>query len=86
MVAGQVVRSDQRPVRHIPDPRVGSRWERGAVTPGAYYLRCLSMVLDVPLAILEGQADRREFLTDAAGAAIAPLVASDLLSAGSPPA
>ncbi|WP_030729500.1 helix-turn-helix domain-containing protein [Streptomyces sp. NRRL S-237] len=59
-----------------------SRWERGAVTPGAYYLRCLSVVLDVPLAVLEGQVDRREFLTDAAGAAIAPVVASDLLSAG----
>ncbi|MFA7768257.1 helix-turn-helix domain-containing protein [Streptomyces sp. NPDC048723] len=59
-----------------------SRWERGTVTPGAYYLRCLSAVLDVPLAVLEGQVDRREFLTDAAGAAIAPVVASDLLSAG----
>ncbi|MFE5495277.1 helix-turn-helix domain-containing protein [Streptomyces virginiae] len=59
-----------------------SRWERGAVTPGGYYLRCLSVVLDVPLAVLEGQVDRREFLTDAAGAAIAPLVASDLLTAG----
>ncbi|MFJ7592993.1 helix-turn-helix domain-containing protein [Streptomyces sp. NPDC097617] len=59
-----------------------SRWERGVVSPGAYYLRCLSVVLDVPLAVLEGQVDRREFLTDAAGAAIAPLVASDLLSAG----
>ncbi|MFE5562891.1 helix-turn-helix domain-containing protein [Streptomyces sp. NPDC056544] len=59
-----------------------SRWERGVVTPGAYYLRCLSVVLDVPLAVLEGQVDRREFLTDAAGAAIAPVVASDLLSVG----
>ncbi|MGA5253434.1 XRE family transcriptional regulator, partial [Streptomyces pseudogriseolus] len=31
---------------------------------------------------MEGQVDRREFLTDVAGAAIAPVVASDLLSAG----
>ncbi|MFD7337172.1 helix-turn-helix domain-containing protein [Streptomyces violascens] len=59
-----------------------SRWERSKVTPGAYYLRCLSAVLDVPLAVLEGEVKRRTFLTDAAGAAIAPVVASDLLSAG----
>ncbi|MFD9622127.1 helix-turn-helix domain-containing protein [Streptomyces virginiae] len=31
-----------------------SRWERGAVMPGAYYLRCLSVVLDVPLAVTGG--------------------------------
>jgi transcriptional regulator with XRE-family HTH domain len=59
-----------------------SRWERCKVTPGAYYLRCLSAVLDVPLAVLEDDVKRRAFLTDAAGAAIAPVVASDLLSAG----
>lgn len=59
-----------------------SRWERSKVTPGAYYLRCLSAVLDVPLAALEGEVKRRTFLTDAAGAAIAPVVASDLLSVG----
>lgn len=52
------------------------------MTPGVYYLRCLSTVLDVPLAVLEGQVDRREFLTDAAGAATAPVVASDLLTVG----
>lgn len=59
-----------------------SNWERSKVTPGAFYLAALSATLDVPLAVLEGQVDRREFLTDVAGAAIAPIVASDLLSAG----
>ncbi len=55
-----------------------SRWERSRVTPGPHCLRCLSAVLDVPLAALEGEVKRRVFLTDAAGAAIAPVVASDL--------
>ncbi|WP_240138037.1 helix-turn-helix domain-containing protein [Streptomyces sp. MUM 178J] len=59
-----------------------SRWERSKVTPGPYYLRCLSAVLDVPLAILEGEVKRRTFLSDVAATAIAPVVASDLLSAG----
>ncbi|WP_328942966.1 helix-turn-helix domain-containing protein [Streptomyces sp. NBC_00250] len=59
-----------------------SRWERCKASPGPFYLRCLSAVLDVPLAVLEGEVKRRDFLTDAAGAAIAPVVASDLLSAG----
>lgn len=59
-----------------------SRWERCKVTPGTYYLRCLSAVLDVPLAVLECEVKRRTFLTDAAGAAIAPVVTSELLSAG----
>ncbi len=59
-----------------------SNWERSKVTPGAFYLAALSATLDVPLAVLEGQVDRREFLTDVAGVAIAPVVASDLLSAG----
>ncbi|CAM5432250.1 MULTISPECIES: helix-turn-helix domain-containing protein [Streptomyces] len=59
-----------------------SRWERGKVVPGPYYLRCLSAVLDVPLAVLEGEVNRRTFLSDAAATAIAPVVASDLLHAG----
>ncbi|MFE7379083.1 helix-turn-helix domain-containing protein [Streptomyces zhihengii] len=59
-----------------------SRWERCKVTPGAYYLRCLSAVLDTPLAVFEDEVKRRTFLTDAAGAAIAPVVASDLLAEG----
>ncbi|MFI5755176.1 helix-turn-helix domain-containing protein [Streptomyces sp. NPDC051569] len=59
-----------------------SRWERSKVTPGPYYLRCLSAVLDVPLAVLEGEVKRRTFISDVAATAIAPVVASDLLSAG----
>jgi transcriptional regulator with XRE-family HTH domain len=59
-----------------------SRWERGRVEPRGFYLAALSRVLDVPLAVLEGEVDRRTFLTDVAGASIAPVVASDLLSAG----
>ncbi|AXE26226.1 XRE family transcriptional regulator [Streptomyces globosus] len=59
-----------------------SNWERSKITPGAFYLAALSATLDVPPAVLESQVDRREFLTDVAGAAIAPVVASDLLSAG----
>jgi transcriptional regulator with XRE-family HTH domain len=59
-----------------------SRWERCKVAPGAYYLRCLSAVLDVPLSILEGEVKRRTFISDVAATAIAPVAASDLLSAG----
>lgn len=59
-----------------------SRWERSKVMPGPFYLRCLSAVLDVPLAVLEGEVKRRTFLSDVAATAIAPVVASDLLSVG----
>lgn len=59
-----------------------SRWERSKVTPRPYYLRCLSAVLDVPLAVLEGEVNRREFLSTAAATAVAPVVASDLLTTG----
>ncbi|MFE7135324.1 helix-turn-helix domain-containing protein [Streptomyces sp. NPDC057638] len=59
-----------------------SRWERCKVVPGPFYLRCLSAVLDVPLLVLEGEVKRRTFLSDTAATAIAPIVASDLLSAG----
>ncbi|MFE6128718.1 helix-turn-helix domain-containing protein [Streptomyces sp. NPDC056437] len=59
-----------------------SRWENGKVKPSAFYLAHLSSLLDVPLAVLEGEVDRRTFLTDVAGAAIAPAVASDLLTVG----
>ncbi|WKK20953.1 helix-turn-helix transcriptional regulator [Streptomyces olivoreticuli] len=59
-----------------------SRWECSKVVPGAYYLRCLSAVLDVPLAVLEGEVKRRAFLSDVAATVIAPVVASDLLTAG----
>ncbi|MEW2374437.1 helix-turn-helix transcriptional regulator [Streptomyces sp. NPDC006656] len=59
-----------------------ARWERGKVTPGGFYLAALSSVLDVPLAVLEDPMMRRTFLTDLAGTAIAPVVASDLLARG----
>lgn len=60
-----------------------SRWERCKVRPGPFYLRCLAAVLDVPLAVLEGEdLDRRTFLSTAAATAIAPVVASDLLNSG----
>ncbi|MFD3806170.1 helix-turn-helix domain-containing protein [Streptomyces sp. NPDC058619] len=59
-----------------------SNWERGKIRPGAYYLAALSATLDVPLAVLENDVERRTFLTDVAGVAIAPVIASDLLSAG----
>lgn len=59
-----------------------SRWEHSKVAPGGFYLQCLSAVLDVPLAVLEGEVKRRTFLTDVAAMSIAPVVASDLLSAG----
>lgn len=59
-----------------------SGWECSKHEPGAFYLRALSAVLDVPLAVLENELERRTFLTDFAGVAIAPVVASDLLSQG----
>ncbi|MFJ3906240.1 helix-turn-helix domain-containing protein [Streptomyces sp. NPDC090025] len=59
-----------------------SRWERCRVRPGRYYLACLSAVLDVPLAVFEGEVNRRTFLSDVAATAIAPVVASDLLASG----
>ncbi|MFB6826257.1 XRE family transcriptional regulator [Streptomyces virginiae] len=39
-------------------------------------------MLDVPLSVLEDPMLRRQFLTDVAGTAIAPVVASDLLAKG----
>ncbi|KJY29557.1 DNA-binding protein, partial [Streptomyces sp. NRRL S-444] len=59
-----------------------ARWERGKVTPRGFYLAALSSVLDVPLGVLEDPMMRREFLTDVAGTAIAPVIASDLLARG----
>lgn len=59
-----------------------SRWECSKVVPGAYHLRRLSAVLDVPPATLEGEVGRRTFISDVAATAIAPVVASDLLSVG----
>lgn len=59
-----------------------SRWERCTVRPGDFYLRALSAVLDVPLSVLEGEVKRRTFVSDVAATAIAPIVASDLLTTG----
>ena len=60
-----------------------SRWERGKITPGPFWLRHLATALQVPLAMLENpDVDRRTFLTDIAATAIAPIVASDLLTQG----
>ena len=60
-----------------------SRWERGKVTPGPWWLARLATVLQVPLAILENPAMyRRQFLTTVAATTIAPVVGNDLLSHG----
>jgi hypothetical protein len=60
-----------------------SRWERGKVKPGPWWLRHLATALQVPLAMLESaDVERRRFLTDIAATAIAPVVAADLLTYG----
>jgi transcriptional regulator with XRE-family HTH domain len=60
-----------------------SRWETGKRLPGAWWLRHLATVLQVPLEVLEqAGVDRRHFLTTVASGSIAPLVASDLIEHG----
>ncbi|MGH3326950.1 MAG: helix-turn-helix domain-containing protein [Streptomycetales bacterium] len=60
-----------------------SKWERGRIVPGPFWLRHLASVLQVPQAVLEGSdVDRRQFLTDFAATAVVPLVASDLIMGG----
>jgi transcriptional regulator with XRE-family HTH domain len=60
-----------------------SRWETGKRVPGAWWLRHLATVLQVPLEVLErAGVDRRHFLTTVVGGSIAPLVASDLIEYG----
>ena len=60
-----------------------SRWETGKRVPGAWWLRHLATVLQVPIEILERVGvDRRHFLTTLTGVSIAPLVASDLIEHG----
>ena len=61
-----------------------SRWENGDRSPGPFWLAHLATALQVPLTTLEEaeRMERRTFLTDVAAAAVAPLVASDLLSHG----
>lgn len=58
------------------------RWESGKRTPGPYWLAHLATVLQVPLDILEDDVKRRTFLTSASASAIAPIIASDLLTHG----
>jgi transcriptional regulator with XRE-family HTH domain len=61
-----------------------SRWENGGRAPGPFWLRHLATALQIPLTVLEEaeRMERRVFLTDVAAAAVAPLVASDLISHG----
>jgi transcriptional regulator with XRE-family HTH domain len=60
-----------------------SRWERGKRTPGPFWLKHLSTVLEVPLTALESDpVKRRSFLTDVAALAIAPVAASDIIEHG----
>jgi transcriptional regulator with XRE-family HTH domain len=60
-----------------------SRWESGKRIPGAWWLRHLATALQVPIEILEqAGVNRRRFITTAAGASVAPLVASDLVEHG----
>ncbi|MGH3343620.1 MAG: helix-turn-helix domain-containing protein [Carbonactinosporaceae bacterium] len=60
-----------------------SKWERGRITPGPFWLRHLASVLQVPHAVLEGSdVDRRQFLTDFAATTVAPVVAADLIMGG----
>jgi transcriptional regulator with XRE-family HTH domain len=60
-----------------------SRWETGKRVPGAWWLRHLATVLQVPIEILEqASVDRRHFLTNVVGMSIAPVVASDLIEHG----
>ncbi|MGW0736912.1 helix-turn-helix domain-containing protein [Streptomyces sp. NPDC002851] len=62
---------------------ISRRWESGRFEPSAFWLRHLSAVLDVPLAVLEHESvKRRTFITDVAATAIAPIVASDLIAEG----
>ncbi|MGY1978363.1 helix-turn-helix domain-containing protein [Nocardia gipuzkoensis] len=62
---------------------ISRRWENGDTVPSRFWLRHLSAVLDVPLAVFEDDGmKRRKFLAQVAATSIAPVVASDLLAAG----
>ncbi len=62
---------------------ISRRWENGDTVPSRFWLRHLSAVLDVPLAVFEDEGmNRRKFLAQVAATSIAPVVASDLLAAG----
>ncbi|MEU7764358.1 helix-turn-helix transcriptional regulator [Nocardia sp. NPDC049190] len=57
-------------------------WESERSQPSPFWLSHLSAVLDVPMAIMEDDVNRRKFLAQAAATSIAPIVASDLLATG----
>ncbi|MEV6275539.1 helix-turn-helix transcriptional regulator [Nocardia sp. NPDC051832] len=61
---------------------ISRHWESGKTEPSPFWLSHLATVLDCPAELLEGDVDRREFLTHLAATSIAPVVASDLLSQG----
>src|SRR5688572_7251867 len=60
-----------------------SRWECGKRRPRARALRQIAAALQVPVQMLEpAPVHRRQFVTDVAATAVAPVVASDLIHAG----
>ncbi len=61
-----------------------SRWETSRIDcPTSFWLRHLATVLQVPLQVLENEkVDRRRFITDAAAASVAPIIAADLIYSG----
>ncbi|MFD6391828.1 helix-turn-helix domain-containing protein [Nocardia sp. NPDC060259] len=61
---------------------ISRRWESCKSEPSPFWMRHLAGVLDVPLAVLEADVNRRHFLTTLAATTVAPVVASDLLAEG----
>jgi transcriptional regulator with XRE-family HTH domain len=61
---------------------ISRRWESCRSVPSPFWLRHLAAVLDVPLAVMESDVNRRRFLSTVAATAVAPGVASDLLAEG----
>ncbi|MFD3508016.1 helix-turn-helix transcriptional regulator [Nocardia sp. NPDC058666] len=61
---------------------ISRRWESCKYQPSPFWLRHLAAVLDVPLAVMESDVDRRKFLASFAATAVAPGIASDLLAQG----
>ncbi|MFC8527938.1 helix-turn-helix domain-containing protein [Nocardia sp. NPDC057227] len=61
---------------------ISRRWESCKSSPSPFWLRHLAAVLDVPLAVMESDVNRRRFLTTVAATTVAPGVAADLLAEG----
>jgi hypothetical protein len=61
---------------------ISRNWESGKSEPSSFWMQHLALVLDCPLNVLESEVKRREFMSHLAATAIAPVVASDLLSQG----